>query len=117
MPYDQIQHYVRKASFCVFPSYAEALPLSWLEAMGCAKALVTYDIGWAREIIEPGTTGILVAPGNISGLAREIDALLAMPNKTQELGLRGRQRVEACFTADQMAELSISWYKRVLERR
>src|SRR5207237_365542 len=51
-PHEEVQEHVRRATACVFPSYAEALPLSWLEAMACAKPIIAYDIGWAPEIVE-----------------------------------------------------------------
>src|SRR6266404_2835248 len=49
-PYEKVQEYVRKAALCVFPSYAEAFPLAWLEAMACAKTVIAYNVGWAPEV-------------------------------------------------------------------
>ena len=47
IPYEAVQERVRRAAVCVFPSYAEAQPLVWLEAMACGRPLVGYDQGWA----------------------------------------------------------------------
>ncbi len=52
VPYDEIKNHIAKASVCVFPTFAEALPVSWIEAMTMNKAIVASNIGWANEVIE-----------------------------------------------------------------
>jgi glycosyltransferase involved in cell wall biosynthesis len=113
-PHDQVQAVLRTASVCVFPSYAEALSVAWLEAMCCAKPIVAYDIGWASEIVEPGKTGELVPPGDFAACARAIEALLDDPPRAAALGRAGRERVEAHFSIDQVVSRSITWYRQVL---
>jgi len=116
-PYTEVQEYVRKAAVCVFPSYAEALPLSWLEAMACAKPVVAYDFGWAPEVIEAGMSGLLVPLGDTSAFAQAVCDLLVGPQQACALGRAARQRVEAVFSADVVARQSAAWYKRVLGGR
>ncbi|MBP8157686.1 MAG: glycosyltransferase family 4 protein, partial [Flavobacterium sp.] len=50
--YDEISHHINAASVCVFPTFAEALPVSWIEAMAMKKAIVASDIGWSTEVID-----------------------------------------------------------------
>ena len=114
-PYSEVQDFVRKAGVCIFPSYAEAFPLSWLEAMACAKAVVAYDLGWACEAIESGASGLLVSPGDTEAFARATARLLNAPDERRRLGLNARRRVEERFTAEIVAQASLDWYEKVLK--
>ncbi|NDP27724.1 MAG: glycosyltransferase family 4 protein, partial [Flavobacterium sp.] len=64
VPYQEIKNHIKAASLCVFPTFAEALPVSWIEAMALQKPIVASDIGWAKEVIEEGIEGFLVHPKN-----------------------------------------------------
>ena len=59
VPYEEIKAHIQKATLCVFPTFAEALPVSWLEAMAMQKAIVASEIGWGKEIVEDGKNGFL----------------------------------------------------------
>ena len=52
VPYENIKKHIDEAAVCVFPTFAEALPVSWIEAMAMQKAIVASAIGWAEEVIE-----------------------------------------------------------------
>ncbi|RZJ28139.1 MAG: glycosyltransferase family 1 protein, partial [Flavobacterium sp.] len=64
VPYDEIRKHIESAAVCVFPTFAEALPVSWIEAMAMRKPLVASNIGWASEVIEDGKSGFLEHPKN-----------------------------------------------------
>lgn len=113
-PYDRMQHYVRRAALCAFPSYAEAFPLAWLEAMASAKAIVAYDIGWASEVVETQRSGVLVPAGDTESFARVVGELLAAPERARQLGLAARRRVVEHFAADVVARQTTEHYQRVL---
>lgn len=110
-PYNEVQNHIRQAALCVFPSYAEAMPLAWLEAMACAKAIVVYDIGWASEVIENLVDGVLVAKGNISLFADEIIKLLSIDNYRYRLAQAARLKIVNNFSTEINALKSIEWYK------
>jgi glycosyltransferase involved in cell wall biosynthesis len=114
-PYATIQEHFRRAAICVFPSYAEACPLVWIEAMACAKPVVAYDIGWAPEIVDPQRTGVLVPAGDTGQLAATLARLLDDPTLRQQLGQAGRQRAEDHFAAQLVAARSVAWYQHVIE--
>lgn len=113
-PYDKVQNYINRASICAFPSYAEAMPLSWLEAMSCAKPVVAYDSLWAREIINHGLNGILTESGNVDKLADEILELLTNEKKRRLVSLAARKRIESEFRSDLIAKKTIEWYQQVI---
>jgi glycosyltransferase involved in cell wall biosynthesis len=113
-PHDEVVQLVRETGICVFPSYAEAFPVSWLEAMACAKPVVAYDLGWAGEAIEHGKSGVLVPAGDTEAFGRSLARLLAAPDERRRLGGAARQRVEDRFTSGTMARQSLAWYRRAL---
>jgi glycosyltransferase involved in cell wall biosynthesis len=113
-PHDRVQEYVRRAALCVFPSYAEAFPVAWLEAMACAKAVVAYDTGWAREVFHEGESGRLVPTGNTEAFARTIEELLSDEDARLRLGCAARARVESRFTSERIARQSVERYEQLL---
>jgi glycosyltransferase involved in cell wall biosynthesis len=116
VPHEEVQERVRRAAVCVFPSYAEANPLAWLEAMACARPLVGYDLGWAREVVRPGVDGLLVPPGDVQAFAEAVLSLLADPERAAALGASARTRVEAEFDATRLAARALEWYRSSARR-
>jgi glycosyltransferase involved in cell wall biosynthesis len=116
-PYAEVQDYVRQAAVCVFPSYAEAMPLSWLEAMACVKPVVAYDIGWASEVVAHERTGLLVPLGDVEKLSAAIVRLLCDGALRNHFGAAGRRQVEAKFSAQAVAKQSVAWYRNVINEQ
>jgi glycosyltransferase involved in cell wall biosynthesis len=109
-PYLEVHQHVRRAAVCVFPSYAEALPLAWLEAMACGRPVAAYDVGWAPELVRSGEDGLLVPLGKTSSLAGAVVAVLADPALGRSLGEAARARAESAFSADAVARRTAEWY-------
>jgi phosphatidylinositol alpha-1,6-mannosyltransferase len=79
------------------PSKGEGFGLVYLEAMACGKPVIGGSHGGAPEVIDDGKTGYLVPHGDAAQLATAIETLLTDPALEQEMGRRGRQRVENEF--------------------
>jgi glycosyltransferase involved in cell wall biosynthesis len=83
-------------------------------AMAYGVAAVATDLEGLRALIEHGSTGLRVPPGNSGALARTILELLADPARTRTLGQAGRDTIRRDFVPEhepaQLAEL----YRRVL---
>jgi glycosyltransferase involved in cell wall biosynthesis len=114
-PPERVPAYIQQSRVCVFPSYAEALPLSWLEAMACGKPIVAYDIGWASEVVESGVSGILIPIGDVEQAAASMAAFLPDSGRALALGRAARQRIESLFTIDSVAERTVQWYRNVIK--
>ena len=72
IPYTKVKSYIAKAELVVLPSFAEAFPMTWLEAMAMEKKMVTSDIGWAKELMINENTGFTVSPKNHELYAKRI---------------------------------------------
>lgn len=115
--YKDIKLYIRKASVCVFPSFAEALPVSWLEAMAMQKAIVASNIGWANEMIESGKEGYLVNPTEHDLFAENVLLLLQDCRLRDLVGSRARQKIISHFSTEIVAKKSIEFYTSIINKK
>lgn len=113
--YQEINEYIQNAMVCVFPSFAEALPVSWIEAMALRKAIVASNIGWAKEVIDDDLNGFLVNPKDHKMFAKKILELLNDSKKRENFGERARKKVEKRFSIDIVARQNVDYYRKVLE--
>ena len=92
----------------VLASFAEGLPVVVMEAMARQRPVVATRIAAIPELVVPGETGWLVAPGRADQLASAMESLLAMPsNEASQMGGAGRRRVVASH--DAAAEAVVLW--------
>ena len=112
VPYHEIKEHIKAASLCVFPTFAEALPVSWIEAMALQKPIVASNIGWANEIIEEGVEGFLVHPKDHKKYAQRILELLENPEMQSAFGRAARKKVVATFSMEIVAQQSVLFYKK-----
>jgi glycosyltransferase involved in cell wall biosynthesis len=75
-----------------------------LEAAACGLPVVTTDIGGARELVEEGHTGYVVAPHDADALAAALGRLLDDPLRGRAMGEAGRRRVLEGFSFARMLE-------------
>ena len=99
----------------VSSSYREGLPMSLLEAASYGIPIIATPVGDVAELIEDGVSGILVKPGDEAGLAGTIVSLLKAPDRMREMGRRGKERVEARFSARRMVRDYAAIYRKVTE--
>lgn len=112
--YDEIKKHIASSSICVFPSFAEALPVSWLEAMAMQKAIVASNIGWATEIIDEDIDGYLADPQNHKQYAEKINLLLQNDVLRAKMGQKAREKIEQKFSKEIVAQQNAAFYEKVL---
>lgn len=114
LDYASVSALISRASVCVFPTFAEALPLSWLEAMAMQKAVVACNIGWATEIVEDGISGLLAHPRDHGLFAGQISKLLEDEALRETMGIRARQRVLERFGNAIVARQTVEFYSKLI---
>lgn len=70
-----------------------------VEAMACGVPVVAADHGGLPEIVEHGTTGLLVAPGSPQDLSHALARLISDPELRAAMGRNGKARAELLFGA------------------
>ncbi|SKB59991.1 Glycosyltransferase involved in cell wall bisynthesis [Salegentibacter holothuriorum] len=113
LPYEKIKAEISKASVIVLPSFAEALPMTWLEAMAMEKAMVTSDIGWAKEMMIAGKTGFTVYPKKHAAYAEKVLKLLSNRELAEQMGLAARKRVLENFSTGVIVDEHVRFYKEI----
>lgn len=88
----------------LLPSLAEGLPMALLEAMAAGLPAVASRVGDVSVAIADGRSGLLVAPGDVAGLAAGLARLAAAPALRRQLGQAAAQAVEEGFSARHMAQ-------------
>lgn len=108
---EDLREEIQKATICVFPSFAEAFPLSWLEAMAMEKAVVASNVGWGTELINHGIDGLLAHPTDHDQFALHIIELLNNPNLNGQMGKNARKKTINNFDNKVIAQQSLKFYK------
>jgi glycosyltransferase involved in cell wall biosynthesis len=114
VPYQDIKKQINGARVCVFPTFAEALPVSWIEAMAMQKPIVSSNIGWATEVMDDGINGFLVHPTDHLEYANRIIQLLENVQLQKEFGIAARKKVTEKFSIKVVAQESLSFYNSLI---
>lgn len=97
-------------------TYPEGFGLTLIEAMALRKPLVVTKIPGFMDVVEDGTSALVVPPGSPDRIAEAIDLLLTDESLREQLGFTGRQRVERLFDIRLTARNVESVYSDVLYR-
>jgi len=111
---EDVERFLRVSNAFVFASSREGLPLSIMEAMAMEKPIVAYNIRGVRDLVEEGVNGFLVSFGDIKELAERIIYLMEHPEIAEEMGKRGRERIEKEFSLDVILPQMKALYEKVL---
>lgn len=102
----------------VCPSVYEPFGIINLEAMACNTAVVASDVGGIPMVVKEGETGFLVSPQGYDfpeRMAQRINSLMANPALCEDMGQRGRARVEAQFSWRAVAKRTLGMYERLCQ--
>jgi sugar transferase (PEP-CTERM/EpsH1 system associated) len=86
----------------VLSSTSEGLPNTVLEAMATGVPVVATRVGGVDELVEDGSTGLLVKSGDSDALAHALADLLRAPARRAEMAASARRRMETEFDIREM---------------
>ncbi|WP_262029083.1 glycosyltransferase family 4 protein [Microvirga sp. Mcv34] len=99
---------------CLPSRGGEGLPRTLLEAAACGRAIVTTDVPGCRTLVRDGIEGLLVPPGDATGLAAALVALSREPERVARMGEAARARVLNGFTERDVIESVKRLYRSML---
>jgi glycosyltransferase involved in cell wall biosynthesis len=106
--------FIARASVFVLTSRSEGFGNVLAEALACGVPIVATDCPHGpAEILDWGTYGHLVPPGDPAAFAAAVGRVLDDPAATRTLAARGPERAEA-FTADRSAEAHVALIDELL---
>jgi len=113
VPYDEVKQIINNTEIVLLPSFAEAFPMSWLEAMALEKKLITSNIGWAKELMVDGETGFMISPTNIEDFSFKILDLLENKEQARQMAKNARERIKNSFSMSTILKKNIELYQSV----
>jgi glycosyltransferase involved in cell wall biosynthesis len=84
-----------------------------IEGMACGKPVIASQSGGAAELFTDGENALAHAPGDVDGLARQIERLARDPRLRAELGEAGRTTVERHYQGKRLAAELLNVYRNV----
>jgi L-malate glycosyltransferase len=114
VPYHELVHIFRREGIIVYPSYIEAHPRAWLEAMAAGSPVIGSSRGPGPEVIRDGETGFLVDPDDTDQLADRVLTLLRNPQLAEEMGRNAREDVVMRFSVKSIMSQNINFYEQLL---
>jgi colanic acid/amylovoran biosynthesis glycosyltransferase len=100
---DEMARYYSGSDVFCLPSFAEGVPVVLMEAMASGRAVVATRVAGVPELVEEGTSGLLVPPGSTEELAAALERLASSPEEREKMGRAGRRKVVAQFDARKCA--------------
>jgi glycosyltransferase involved in cell wall biosynthesis len=109
LAHDLVPRALRAADVVAVPSVVDqagnvdGLPNTLLEALAAGRPLVASRVAGIPDVVEDGTNGLLVAPGDPEALAAALRRLAGDPAQRERLGREARRRARASLGWDTAA--------------
>lgn len=105
------------ADLLVHPTRYDSCPTVVIEAMACARPVVSCALGGVPEVVQDGETGLLVPPSDPRRLAEAMLEVLDSPARAAQMGHAARALVEQENGWPQQAARTAEVYRRAMVRR
>jgi glycosyltransferase involved in cell wall biosynthesis len=105
---------LRARVVCLPSFYGEGIPKVLIEAMACARPIVTTDMPGCRELVREGENGLLVPPRDAESLARALGTLVSDPELCGRMGGRGREIAAAEFSIERVVDSTLAVYRELV---
>lgn len=108
-----------ESQFMVMPLYEndfQAGVTALLEAMAMKKAIVCTRTKGQTDVIREGENGLYAPPADPAALRKAIVTLLEQPSMAEEMGMRGRQLIEAEMNLNRYAENLGEFVRKAVEQ-
>jgi glycosyltransferase involved in cell wall biosynthesis len=106
---------LRASDIFVLPSHSEGMSNALLEAMSCGLPIIATDVGAAREMLDDGKAGLLIAPHAADELAEALRELIRREDERSRLGEAARREVARYDISSVVSELE-AVYSRIAQR-
>lgn len=110
---EEIPALLHASDLIVHCSLREGLARVLPQALLAGKPVVNFDVDGAGEVVD-GETGILLAEGDVAGLALAIETLAGSKELRDQLGRAGRERCRERFDHHRMVDRIEALYRELL---
>ncbi len=109
-----VELYLQASDIFVLPSKLEGMPNVLLEAMACGLPCVTTRVSGTQDIIDDGTSGLLVEYGDPEALRTCLVALLRDSERRCRIGVNAKRTIDGRFSLERIADLYAMNYAELL---
>ncbi len=93
----ELRELYRQSDVCVLSSFAEGIPVVFMEAMALGVPCIAPRITGVPELIEHGEEGLLVTPANIEELAGAIKEMVDNTELRRKMSAASRLKIDEKF--------------------
>jgi len=121
MTQEEVREVLKEADVVVAPSVPtrsgrrEGIPVALMEAMSCGVPVIASRLSGIPELVEDGSTGVLVEPRDVEGLSSALERLLRDRELRRRLGRAGQAKVEEDFDLQKSAAALMQRFLRAVE--
>lgn len=118
--HDEVAKLLKTADIFLLPSLTdrtgneEGIPNALKEAMAVGVPVISTHHAGIAELVEHGTSGFLVQPGNAVALAEKIEYLIKHQQERADMGLAARAIVEREYDTDILNDQLITLFYKLL---
>ena len=108
---ENVFDYMKLFDVGLLTSDAEGLSNTLIEYQMCGKPALAFDVGGNREVIQDGKTGYLLAPGDLVGMVRRLDALLVDESLRTTMGANAASWARVEFHGSKLIRQTTDFYR------
>lgn len=97
--------------------HGEGISNAITECMALGKPIVATNDGGTPELVLEGQTGFLVPSHDAGALTDRVLKLLNSAELANDLGIKGRRRIETAFSLDAMTNAYLGLYRGLADKR
>jgi glycosyltransferase involved in cell wall biosynthesis len=112
---DDVETVYAALDIFVLPSHREGVPRAAMEASAMGLPVIATDIRGCRQVVEDGTTGLLVPAKRSRPLARAIVQLANASGTRSAMSEAGIRRAKRLFDQNRVIDLTLGVYRRQLQ--
>jgi len=113
---EQLMKEYEECSLLILTSEWENLPVVIKQAMAAGKVVLATRVGGVEEMIQDGTTGILIAPGDLDALIKGIRILSEDDTLRQKMGRAAQEEAFKKFSGEVVARKTCEAYHTILNQ-
>jgi glycosyltransferase involved in cell wall biosynthesis len=112
-----VQRELSRASCFALSSFQETAPLSIAEAMAVGVPVVAGTVGGIPDMIDHGSTGLLVDPHDVREIGEAIGRIVSDDQLARAMGQRAKEAVRQRYRASVVARKTVEVYREILGER
>jgi len=101
---DDVPRLLSEMTIYLCTSLREASPMAVWEALAAGLPVVSTDVGDVKQVVDQYDCGVVVPVGDVSGIVRAIQSIMADPVRYNELSTNARQAASAVFAIEAVSK-------------